>query len=273
MTNIKADLHMHGPIGFQKYWLKNQGYQGKNLLKEISDSCFKKDIGLTVITSEEDEIPKNSIHDRFGWLKNQYANELPKGYKFNSLGDNVGVIEKENQLLYLVNAQTVRTNRNGNNIGVIVVGKNDILNHGHFNIMIDKLSRKEDLILGSGYELFKYDEIDNVVDKIDYIEGFNSQLLPWQNWNFKKFAEKFRKSWVAVSDAHRIEDAGKSYIEFDERLLKNSGEKEFIGSLKNLIKNDEFVSHCHYENPIDWINWVSKFRKGIKAQEYKELKQ
>ena len=28
---IRADLHMHGPIDFQPYWLKKQGYAGKNL--------------------------------------------------------------------------------------------------------------------------------------------------------------------------------------------------------------------------------------------------
>lgn len=41
-VQMKADLHMHGPIGFQPYWLKAQSYAGKNLLKEIADEAFKK---------------------------------------------------------------------------------------------------------------------------------------------------------------------------------------------------------------------------------------
>ncbi len=62
---MKADLHMHGPIGFQEYWLKVQGYQDKNILREIVDICFKKEIDICAITSQEMEIPSSSIHDRF----------------------------------------------------------------------------------------------------------------------------------------------------------------------------------------------------------------
>ena len=70
LKNIKADLHMHGPIGLQKYWLKSQGYGITNPLEEISKHCFDKNIEICAITSDENEIPRNSVHDRFNWLKN-----------------------------------------------------------------------------------------------------------------------------------------------------------------------------------------------------------
>lgn len=53
---IRADLHMHGPIGFQPYWLRIQGYEGKNLLKLIADVCIARKINLCSITSDAFEI-------------------------------------------------------------------------------------------------------------------------------------------------------------------------------------------------------------------------
>ncbi|MEK6871460.1 MAG: hypothetical protein AABX16_01000 [Nanoarchaeota archaeon] len=100
MSRIKADLHYHCPIGFQPYWLKVQGYLEKNLLKEIADACFKRNIGLCAITSDENEIPKNSIHDRFNWPKNNNI-PLPKEYETDTLGNNVLIVANNNRKLYL----------------------------------------------------------------------------------------------------------------------------------------------------------------------------
>ena len=61
MGIIRTDLHMHGPIGFQPYWLKKQRYAGKNLLKLISDEAFRKRITITAITSQADEIFPGSV--------------------------------------------------------------------------------------------------------------------------------------------------------------------------------------------------------------------
>src|SRR3989344_6411884 len=109
---IKADLHMHGPIGFQKHWLRDQGYGRKNLLELIADSCLDKGITMTAITSDEDEIPINSIHDRFNYLKNKFAGTLPDGYEFGTFGKNIGLIRRsDGGILYLLNAQNVRTNK------------------------------------------------------------------------------------------------------------------------------------------------------------------
>ncbi len=271
METIKVDLHMHGPIGFQRYWLEKQGYKGKNILNEIADSCFRKGVGLTAITSEEDEIPRGTIHDRFNWLKNNYVCDIKnKGYDFKELGENIGVITREQNKLYLVNAQTVRTDYNGKNIGLVIIGKNDIENHRNFEEVVDELSKREDILFGAGYELFKYKLIDEVVNKINYIEGFNSQMPPWKNWQFQKYADEKKKPWIAVSDAHRIEDAGISYVKLFANNLNFSSEKDLISSLKQNIKSNNFIRGCKYEKISDWINWVSKFRKGLNTKEYKK---
>lgn len=60
---------MHGAIGFQPYWLREQGYSGKNLLQLLADQCFARDIKICAVTSQEDHIPPLSVHDRFGILR------------------------------------------------------------------------------------------------------------------------------------------------------------------------------------------------------------
>ena len=83
---MKADLHMHGPIAFTPYWLEAQKYYEKNLTKEIVDTAIEKGIGLTAITSEFDEIPKNSIHDRFKYMMRE-AVYLNLEYKIHKIGE------------------------------------------------------------------------------------------------------------------------------------------------------------------------------------------
>ena len=126
---VKVDLHMHGPIGFQEFWLKDQGYGGKNLLRLIADSCLDKGVGITAITSDEDEIPRGSIHDRFNYLINKFALTLPKGYEFSRFGKNIGIVARNDEQLFILNAQNVRTNDEGKQVGYNVIGTNKIPNH------------------------------------------------------------------------------------------------------------------------------------------------
>ena len=90
----------------------------KNLLKLITDKCFEKDIGVCALTSEEFSIPRNSVHDRLNYLKNNYALDLEKqGYETLSLGENIFAVmkgEAENRKeTYFVNGQTVVVKDNG----------------------------------------------------------------------------------------------------------------------------------------------------------------
>ena len=123
------------------------------------------------------------------------------------------------------------------------------------------------------------------MDDFDAIEGHNSQLIfprlfnnfpIFKNYTQKinkqtqKFAEEYDKPWIATSDAHRIEDLGVSYIEFEGNLLNINDGEEFLESLKSIIKQGSFTKSCNYENKRDWVNWVYTFKKGLRSEEREE---
>ena len=132
MAKIKADLHMHGPIGFQKRWLELQGYNkpGTNLLKLIADTCFERGIDLCAITSEEFEIPKGSVHDRFDYLVKE-ARYLPKEYEHDKKADILLSVEKQGRLVYIINGQTVIAYDGKRRVDHLVVGSNQVPNKRH----------------------------------------------------------------------------------------------------------------------------------------------
>lgn len=279
---MKADLHYHGPLGFQPYWLKVQGYEGKNLLEEIADVCFEKELDICAITSEEKEIPRNSIHDRLNYLTN-FISSLPKEYKADKLGKNAMAVEKQRKKIYLLNSQTVLIFEKGKRIEHLVVGNNEVPN---FMPLKDALKFGKDYGLiqvvehplcevhgGMGKKLMK-----NHIEDYDAIEGHNSQLV-W-GWPFswlpvfgsfaknlngrtQKVAEECKKPWIATSDAHQIEDAGLSYIKF-EKEIDTSSDETIIKGLREIIISNDFENVCNYESYSSWINWVSKFVWGIK---------
>ncbi|MEN9626311.1 MAG: hypothetical protein RL557_639 [archaeon] len=288
---IKADLHYHGPIGFQPYWLKVQGYERKNLLREIADACFKRKIGLCAITSDEDEIPLNSIHDRFNWLKENYARALPHGYEYGLLGKNIAIVTrhtiKDSEELFLVSGQTVRTKEKGvtqtegltkkGMVDYLVVGTNQIPNHQPLECTINLVHDRG--LIGIAEHAFctahggmGIKNLERFLKYIDAVEGHNSQLiLPFGkygrglNTQAQAWAELNRKNWIATSDGHRIEDAGISNFEFDAQLLDPSSEEKFVKSLGKIVKESEIKNNCHYENPVSWLSWTLKLAYGVRT--------
>ena len=284
MAEIKADLHMHGPIGFQDYWLQSQGYEGKNLLKEIADSCFNKGVNLCAITSDEDDIPRGSIHDRFNWLKDNYAGRLPENYEFDTIGKDAGMIVKNGQRLYLVNGQTVRTGKKGEDIDYLVIGTNQIQNHRDLEWTAKTVHENEAMFGGAEHAFCEShggmgrENMDRLLKYMSFIEGHNSQLIfpvpgfvpvfgnyrRGLNKQAQKYAQKNNIPWIATSDAHRIEDAGISYIGFDSSKLDPSSGEALVKTLRRVIESDDFTRYCRYEKILPWIGWVSKFITGTK---------
>jgi len=286
---LKADLHMHGPIGFQDYWLKVQGYEGTNPLEEIAKTCFSRDVGICAITSDENDIPRNSVHDRFSLLKNKYVSTLPEDYETDTLGKNILIVADSKNMFFLVNGQTVRARDNGRQVDHLVVGANDVPIGRNLDdtlkYVMDKglLSIAEHPLCVSHGGIGK-EKLEGVMPYIDAVEGHNSQLILPEifskvpvfkeyaqgiNRQTQKISEQYEKPWIAVSDAHRIEDAGISYIEFNQELLDIKDSDRFLESLKEVIKNNKFDKRCGYEDenhllPIDWFNWVSKLVIGQK---------
>ena len=293
MNNHRADLHMHGPIGFQPYWLRKQGYAGKNLLQLIADECFRKGITICAITSQEKEIPKNSVHDRLGCLKNHEAQYLPQGYQTDSLGENILVVEKGSNRVYLVNGQTVMPEENGKKYDLLVVGSNQIPNAMSFN---DTLNYGKDHGLiqiaehpyiethrGIGEEL-----LEEHIKDFDAIEGHNSQAIfsSWttrlpvvggllsragkeMNEKARQIACRYNKPWIATSDAHRIEDLGISHIQWESEI-DDSNETRFFGNLKTRIHTGAFKPIINYEKMLAWFSWISTFQKGIRSGRIKD---
>lgn len=280
---IRADLHYHGPIGFQPYWLKVQGYGRVNLLEEITDACLARDVDIVSITSEEKEIQRDSVHDRFGWLAS-LTGSLTEGYRAGLLGKNVLVVERAPRKLYLINSQTVMAKEDGKVIDHLVAGSNEVPN---FRTIEDTLKYGNDreLIqiaehpLCEAHQGMGAEKLKRYVKMYDAIEGHNSQLvfkglaakLPGfrnfrrdLNTQAQQFAAMNYKPWIAVSDGHRIEDAGVSYIEFDESLLRTESGDDFLASLKKIVSGNHFTSVCEYLKFKEWRDWVLKFRKGIK---------
>jgi len=231
---IKADLHMHGPIGFQDYWLNKQNYADKNLAKEITDNAMKREIGMTAITSEAFKIDSGGIHDRFNYLIKE-AKSLPKtDYTHDKLGNKeiAFAIErkKEGKKLIIVNGQTAIVKEKGKRLDHLVIGSNKIPNKKSLKETINYCKSKGMIQiaehplctshLGIGEEIL----LDSL-EEYDAIEGHNSQLiLPsitfFKNYSHKlnnltkEFAESHKKPWIATSDAHRIKDVGLSTISF-----------------------------------------------------------
>ena len=275
---------MHGPIGFQDYWLEVQGYAGKNLLKLIADSCLDKGIGITAITSDEDEIPRNSIHDRFNYLKNKFALTLPEGYEFDTLGKHVGIVVRNGEVLYILNGQTVRTDDRGRYVDYLVVGENKIRNHLDLEETMKAIYDKPTLIGGAEHGLCEdhhgigEKRMRELMQYMSFVEGHNSQLIfpvpafvpkfgqyrRTLNDGAQKIAKEYGKPWIATSDAHRIKDAGISYIEFDLDNLDFSDGYKFWTSLRKTIESGNFTNHLDYESFFGWTDWVSSYILGTK---------
>lgn len=279
---MKADLHYHGPIGFQPYWLKVQGYEGKNLLREIADACFSNGLDICAITSDENEIPRNSVHDRLNYLVN-FISSLPCEYRADKLGNNALVVEKSGKKTYLLNGQTVRVLEDGRRIDHLVIGSNEVPNlkdldstikfasdRGLINVVEHPLCVAHE---GMGQKLF-----EKYIKYYHGVEGHNSQMIFPACFSFlpvfgsftrkinsltQKIAEQHGKPWIANSDGHRIEDAGISYIKFS-KAVDTASDETILKDLKSAIASGQFKSVCGYEPFFDWVDWVSKFMIGIK---------
>lgn len=291
MEKTKADLHMHGPIGFQDYWLKVQGYQGKNLLKLIADSCFERDISICAVTSESDKtnkegvIERYSVHDRLGYLEKEFLSELdilPK-YRAEKFGPNSIIVEKDKKQLYLISGQTPVILEGEERLDHLIIGSSAVPN---FRTLIETINYCKDSGLLHGLEHpyleshfgLGLQKAEEYFDLCDFVEGHNAQLaLPTlfsrlpvlgqytksSNYKSKEFARKRNFPSIATSDAHRIEDAGIAAIKFDNQLLSPVNEEMLLQSLRNIIKTKSFESIEGYEKISDWLNWVSKFKIGI----------
>src|SRR3989344_9618481 len=124
---MKADLHYHGAIGFQPYWLKLQGYSGINLAEAIISEAERKNIGLIGLISEDFEIPKGDLErDRFSRM----LHDIKKlnDYDFGAWDDAALIVRGKNSPIIILNGQTVVVNDGGRRYDHLVLGSNQVPN-------------------------------------------------------------------------------------------------------------------------------------------------
>ena len=284
---VKADLHMHGPIGFQPYWLKEQKYWGKNLLQLIADECFSKGIGICAITSHADKIEPFSVQDRFGLLKTHEIKSLPRAYSADTLDKNLIIVQnKDGKITYLVNGQTVMPCEYGKKYDMLVVGSNQVPNG---MTLADTLNYCKDrgLIKIAEHDFIQAHNkrglrlFEKHIDDFDAIEGHNAQSsvpnwmgsIPRIGKKFAKASERlneeatqagynFDKSRISVSDAHRIEDLGIAGIILTE-MPKTDNEDHFLKDLRYSIRTEAYKNFQGNEPFFSWLGWARQFNKGI----------
>ncbi len=284
---LNIDLHNHGPIGYQPYWLKAQGYEGKNLLQLIADTCFEKNMQVCAVTSETHEtddkgkIVINSIHDRFGYLANQIR-KLSKYYSAYREGALIHV-RKESQEVILVNGQTVIVQESDKRLDHLVIGSNqvpnfmpleDTLKYGQDNELIQIA---EHPFCTAHYGIGQ-DALETNLNYFDAIEGHNAQMtlprfmsaLPIlgkytkrTNDQTKAFATRYNKPYIATSDAHRIEDTGVACITADATDIDITSGEKLLETLKQTIRKGNFVTQEGYESLTGWLSWVYTFKTGL----------
>lgn len=278
MTKMKADLHYHGPINFQPIGLLRQGYRGKNILKEITDSCITSGIDLCAMVSKSSGIwvKKGSVDDRFGYLERE-SKQLPEGYQAVQLGENLLAVKKEDKIIYILNAQSVFAYEDGRTVEHIVLGSNKIKNKQPLRQLLRNLSFKDN-ILNIAEHPFSLDHgglgtrgLNKYFNYYDAIEGHNSQFVLPEflgnlprigdytkriNEDAKRYAERTGMPWIATSDGHRIEDVGISHIEL-EGVYADS-EEILLKTLKQAINEKRFTAVCNYPDMKEWLGWAVK---------------
>ena len=103
---VSADLRSFGTIGFQDFWLARHNIKPENLPKVLADSCFKNNVSITAITSEDDKMVQGMPEDRFGYFRSLLRN-LPGNYAFNELDENLVRIRRDREIVYFLNSETI----------------------------------------------------------------------------------------------------------------------------------------------------------------------
>src|SRR3989339_723374 len=224
MTKMNADLHYHGPINFQYAGLSRQGYAGKNILKEVTDSCIRNGIDICAMVSKSsgDFVKKGSVDDRFGYLMAE-TERLAEGYLPIRLGINVA-------------EHPFSLDHGG-------------LGEGNLNRYLNYY----DAIEGHNAQFILPGFLGGILRVGDYTKKVNAKA--------KEYALKMQKPWVATSDGHRIEDVGISHIQL-EGVFADS-EKTLLKTLKEAIRKNRFTPVCRYPALGDWLNWAIKSKLGI----------
>ncbi len=294
---IRVDLTAHGPIGFQPYFLRKQGYAGRNLVRAFADACERRNIGICAVVSQADDM-NAPYQDRFAILRDQARTLHPLGYTITKRGDNLLRVEKrtspENsprKLTYLLNAQSVVMRELDEKLSLTVIGTNQAPNGlSHNETMKWCLDHPEFIYLAEhpfkegspcGVGKIRFLEHQNIYDGID----FDPQLaIPdWMTRvpavgkalkNYRQGLNEFARelAWeskvplIPGSNAHRFEDIGLAHIEVPTAALDFSVDTSLTKTLKSALRANTSHSHCAYESLPAWFSWTQKLKQGLQRK-------
>ncbi len=248
---FRADLHNHLLIGFEPSFVVAQGYKGKNLTQVFYEKAKKRRIDISAITSQQHEIPRHSVHDRFYQLFTD-AISLPPEYSVELMGSNIMIIQKRGEEtskpLFIVNGQTVIVDepREKRYIDHLVIGSNAVPNHKSLQDTINYCQDKGLIQIAEHPYLKEHfgigqERLEKHLEDYDAIEGFNAQMI-WPkfmkiipgigianrdvNEKAKQFALERGKPYIATSDTHSPECIGVSHTIFESEAIDLSSEEK-----------------------------------------------
>lgn len=289
-THLRVDLTAHGPIGFQPYWRRVQGYDGRNLLAQFADACVRNAIDVCAVVSQADNM-KEEFQNRFSMLIKSMKS-LPEGYLVENPSPNLIVVDvpgrSRDSPVYLLNAQSVVVQeQDGTRLSHTVVGTNEIPNlrpleetialceKGNY-IQIAEHPFKKGELSGIGRDRFMkhrvaYDAIDldpqlAFRDWMASIPKLGPALAGYTrsiNRQAEELALDARKPLIAGSNAHCFEDIGISYITVPASRIHLSSGEEIVRTLKRAIRDRNFSYRLEYESLIDLVGWTRQFKKGL----------
>ena len=301
---IKADFLAYGPIGFQKMWLAKQGYEPQeSLFNRIVEQCFKKELDLCAIVTEDDKIKPGFPEDRFGFLKNLAAGT--RKYSVSEIGNSALKVSNAigNQVI-LIDGQVVHAKENGKLVKHLVLGSNGIQqgmslketvqyceSKGLPQFLMDVYESSENRL---SISLFK-----EAAKRCDGVIGHSStncidpgfaeflKLVPgarklakytsYANERDDVFSVTVNKPTISVSRAHYIESIGNSYTEipnsYAQAILKSNSNISLLDSIREAIGSWSCKQHKEFENPMRLAKYAAQLHLfGTKPDRFKDEK-
>lgn len=231
-------------------------------------SCYPNGLD-TIINEAMKRVDVISLTERdtrrpYSLAYNDFKSALKESkYEYRDLG-RVIEVKKNSNVLYVVESQEVMTKQN---LHFLAVGSSkkfhdyqdlseaiDLAKEDGIAIMPHPFSVNAPIIIGRLTSKKEREALAFNYGKVDAIEVFNTMNNLWlfrSNVIAKKFAEKNNIIGVAASDTHcDLNQLGLAGIYVKKEKIKINTDDEFVSSLKEAIKNNDFVASTYYDNPF-----------------------
>ncbi len=281
-----VDLRSFATIGFQDapngLWLGKQGYgHQERLLQKIIDTSIQNKAKITAITTEDDKILPGYPEDRFGFLANQLKN-LPSGYKGEKIDDALMALQSGQEVVYLVNSETLHAppNDNWGGIKVQIIGRNmlpksfslpELLNYcreqGLPTLLCNAGANCGSLIVAEMHAeqssaIVTHDANNVFPEFIKYIPILGKSLSKYTRSTntragslVEKLKSKLNTTDVAVSSSHYLHQMGQAGIYVEEKDLSFENSGKFLDSLKRIFTAHKFENKKGYNSARDVLKF------------------